>query len=195
MLRAQTKGTNTLGLGVGIQKYKYSQNIAGTSTVSDQQITRFSMSYGQFIRQNEKAGIDLFYGSSGFNSTSDNAFNSNSYGGKITYQRYFNLVKSFYAFGGGRGGYDYYESNAQGNVSGSDFSTSSSSLGAYGGVSWFLSKRFALEADLLSADIGYSKMTNKSTGGTGPYNTSTDNFNLSSAGAINNIGFKIHFLF
>ena len=195
MLQAQTKGTNTLGLGIGIQNYKFSESFAGTGTVTNQQITGLSMSYGQFSRQNEKAGIDLFYGSSEFSRNPANTYNTYSYGGKLTYQKYVNLTKSLYAFGGGRGGYNYSEARIQGQGLQSDFSNAVSSLGAYGGVSWFLSKRFALEADLLSADIAYIKTTEKSRNENGLNKITTGTFNLSSAGAVSTLGFKIHFLF
>lgn len=193
LVQAQTKGINTIGLGIGIYKYKFEQSSAATS--SDQQTTGLSLSYGHFLKENEKAGIDLFYGNSGFNATPENDFSTNAFGAKLTYQKYFQLFKAFYAFGGGRGGYNYSEGRMRQEAYRTDFSTHVSALGAYGGVSWFLSKRFGVEADLLSADIGYSKRSERSVGTNGTFETTSGNFNLSGAGAISNLGFKIHFIF
>ena len=194
-LQAQTKGTNTIGLGIGFQKQKIEQFPASNSPDFNQQTTGISMSYGHFIKENDKIGFDFFYGNSKLNAETQNGFTSSTYGGKLSYQKYFQLVKTFYAFGGARGGYNYSEGRMQQEAYLANFSTYLSTLGAYGGVSWFLSKRFALEADLLSADIGYSKAINNSVGTNGTFKTTTGNFNLSSTGVINSLGFKIHFLF
>lgn len=193
-VQAQTKGSNTIGLGIGLQKLKIEQFPSSNSSDIDQQTTGISVSYGGFIKQNNKLGIDLLYGDSKLNATTQD-LSTKIYGGKLTYQKYFQLVKTFYAFGGGRGGYNYSEGRMQQEDYLSDFSNYVSTLGAYGGVSWFLSKRFALEADLLSADIGYNKSINNSVGTNGTFKTTSGSFNLNSAGAINNLAFKIHFLF
>lgn len=60
-------------------------------------------------------------------------------------------------------------------------------VGAYGGITWFVSKRFALETSLLSADITYSK-TEQNEVNSNSYSTKSEftSFNLSSQGFINN---------
>ncbi|HYK77166.1 MAG TPA: hypothetical protein VEV16_09320, partial [Daejeonella sp.] len=76
------------------------------------------------------------------------------------------------------------------------YTTNNYSVGAFGGLSFFISKRFAFEADLLSANVGYSKSTNKQSDPLqGKFKTETTSFNLSTSGSINNLGFKIYFLF
>lgn len=66
-----------------------------------------------------------------------------------------------------------------------------------GGLTWFVSKRFALETNLLSASATYAKSertgtTNVNSSG---YKNTYSNFNLSSTGAISNLGFKVYILF
>ena len=69
------------------------------------------------------------------------------------------------------------------------------SVGAYGGVTWFLSKRFAFETSLLSADMIYATTEREEGSGSNGVKYKTTNFNLSSQGFINNLGFKIYLLF
>jgi len=93
-------------------------------------------------------------------------------------------------------GYNYSEGNSQqSNSEIAEFSGNAYSLGAYGGATWFLSRRLAFEANLLSPDFSYSKLKNDQViSGSNSNNTST-NFSLNTAGAINGLGFKIYFLF
>ena len=73
--------------------------------------------------------------------------------------------------------------------------TNNFNVGAFGGLTWFLSKRFALETSLLSADISYQK-TKQTNSTTGPnFNSENTSFNLNTQGLINNLGFKIYILF
>lgn len=195
---AQTKGTNTIGFGLNFQTQKISEeNSPGVQTNAEQRNAGFSLGYGLFIRDNERIGIDLYYGESNLKYdflTSD--LTQNSYGGNLSYQKYYPLLKKFYAFGGGRVGYNYSEGNSQqSNSQVSESSGNLYSLGAYGGATWFISRRLAFEANLLSADFSYNKTkTNQIISGSNSNNTST-NFSLNTAGAINGLGFKIYFLF
>lgn len=71
------------------------------------------------------------------------------------------------------------------------------SAGVHGGITWLVSKRFALETSLLSAAATYSK-TEQTPGSVTESNDSkytTTNFNLSSTGALSNLGFKFYLLF
>jgi len=191
--QAQTKGTNTLGLGVSVSTSK----MDGAGQTSDEQKNRvLSLGYGHFIKDNERIGINLSYGKFD-NTLSGNYRNTvKSYGGTLTYQKYYPLFKKLYAFGGGRGGYNNSSDNYNNSTSGQGYKENLYNLGAYGGVTWFVSKRFAFEADLLSADIFYRKTKYNSSEANGTSNSrTTTNFNLSTTGAINNLGFKIYFLF
>ncbi|MDB5013849.1 MAG: hypothetical protein JWQ25_2051 [Daejeonella sp.] len=192
-VQAQTKGTNTLGLGVNVNTTKSE----ATGQVDNEQKNSFyNLGYGHFIKDNERIGINFTYGKA---KNSGSEFYSNtakSYGGNVTYQKYYSLIKKFYAFGGGRAGYSINNSDADNSNSGQSFKDNQYSIGAYGGVTWFVSKRFALEADLLSADVSYSKLKYNSAQQNGSASSrTTTNFNLTTAGAINNLGFKIYLLF
>lgn len=196
---AQIKGTNTIGLGVGLLSQKTETNSQGSTQTNEQKNQFFSLGYGSFVKDNERLGIDFFYGKSeSDNSANQNAYNytQKNYGGKISYQKYIPLLKKFYAFGGGRAGYEYSKSDFN-STSGQALSSNSYSVGGYGGLTWFLSKRVAFETDLLSANIIYSKTKNQNTEPGINYNlkSTSTNFNLTTAGAINNLGFKIYFLF
>lgn len=161
--RTQTKGTNTIGLGINLQSQKTEQNSQGNQFKSEQKSSSFSLGYGHFIKDNERLGIDFLYSEDNSESTSD--YNSKTYGGNLNYQKYFPLFKKFFAFGGGRGGYSYTKSTSKGFTPPADINESSGnsySLGGYGGASWFLSKRLAFEAQLLSVEIVYSKTKHES---------------------------------
>ncbi|RZL27640.1 MAG: hypothetical protein EOO96_22210 [Pedobacter sp.] len=81
------------------------------------------------------------------------------------------------------------------NTASTDYKSNTYSLGAYGGVTWFLSKRFALETSLLSADFAYNSTEATQTAFFSNTKSKQTNFNLSSQGFINNLGFKIYILF
>ncbi len=193
---AQTEGTNTLGLGINSQKQESEVNSqAGTERLT--QTTRFfSLGYGHFVKENVRIGVDFSYGKSEVDfSQGGGGSNQNFYGGRLSYQKYYPLLKKFYAFAGARGGYDYSKSETDNSQNG--FLSHTYSAGGYGGLTWFLSKRFAFETDLLSANVSYSKTENQNidpiTNNT--FESNTTNFNLTTTGAINNLGFKIYFLF
>jgi hypothetical protein len=195
--QAQTKGTNTIGLGVGFQSQKTEVNGQGITQTNEQKNQFFSLGYGSFVKDNERIGIDFSYGKSDYSADQSGRISTQkNYGGNISYQKYIPLLKKFYAFGGGRGGYQYSKSVFD-NTPNQVVSSNSYSVGGYGGLTWFLSKRFAFETDLLSANITYSKTENQNTdfGNNYNYKSTGTNFNVSTAGAINNLGFKIYLLF
>lgn len=179
--QAQTRGTSAIGLGINISTEKSEFDVNGTPTKSELDDVELSLGYGYFLKDNSKLGFEVSYGSL----EGDNTISSKSYGGLVYYQQYYQLVKTLYAFGGGRIGYDYSETKippASPNIN-------SYAMGAYGGVSWFLSKRIALEAELLAADIRYRETKSETL-----KNTST-NFSLNTTGFISGLDFKIFFLF
>lgn len=191
--QAQTKGTNTIGLGVNVSTSK----MDGTGQNNNEQKNRaFSLGYGHFIKDNERIGINFSYAK--YEQTGMSTMNNivKSYGGSLTYQKYYPLFKKLYAFAGGRGGYTYSSNDYNTSNYGQGVKENFYNIGAYGGVTWFVSKRFAFEADLLTADVTYSKAKYNSseTNSASTFRTTT-NFNLSTGGAINNLGFKIYFLF
>lgn len=194
---AQTKGTSAVGFGISSQSSKY-ESRDPLGNVNSKEIKRndFSLGYGLFIQDNAKLGVDLSYGNN------DNSYvanvsgtKSNSYGLGVNYQYYYPLLKKLYAYAGGRVSYDFtkYE---DGDANYEDAKSNSYSVGAYGGITWFLSKRFALETSLLSANAMYSKGKRSSNDNSGVnVETSDSSFSLNSTGSLNNMGFKVYVLF
>lgn len=191
---AQTKGTNALSFGVNVNSIKNTFNNVEQSESKNNLLT---LGYGHFFKDNSKIGLELVYGE---NKQSTNLAEINrykNYGGNLSYQQYFPLVKTLYAYAGGRGSYVHgTQANAQTqNTLPTEYKSNTYSLGAYGGVTWFLSKRFALETSLLSADFAYSSSEITETAFSSTSKSKQTNFNLSSQGFINNLGFKIYILF
>ena len=192
---AQTKGTSTLGFGASVNTNKSSSNFGNSESTSTNKNRYFSLGYGYFIKDNARIGLELSYGNNtNEQSANDYSNESKTYGGNISYQKYYPLIKSFYAYAGARTGYARIKSA---NESSNTYTTEGNNynLGAYGGLTWFVSKRFAFETNLLSADIVYSKSTNK--GQELDYESKHEltNFNLNTSGFINDLGFKIYLLF
>lgn len=195
---AQTKGTSALGFGITSQTYK-SKYDGGVSKqdVTEQKFNSYGLSYGLFIKDNTKLGIELNYGTQndGFVAHVSGS-KTKTYGGGVNYQYYYPLVQRLYAYAGGRLGYSY----AKGETAYQNYAVQKNneySAGVYGGVTWFVSKRFALETNLLSANGTYSKSKRESTP-TYPnsaYESTTNTFNLSSTGSLSNLGFKVYILF
>ena len=186
---AQTKGTSTLGLGVNVSTNKTEFNDQSASDSKTKQ-NSFSLGYGLFIKDNTRIGIDLQYGEG-----NGNSFDTKSYGGNVTYQEYYPLIKKLYAYAGGKAGYGYTTQKSE-NPDSYNGNTKSNqySLGVYGGLTWFVSKRFAFETTLLSANASYFNFKQKINDATVTENKQT-NFNLTTQGFIDDLGFKIYLLF
>lgn len=184
---AQTKGTNTLGAGFNSTTTKYESN----TTVNEYKTSSFSLGYGRFIKDNIRLGITGSYNNSDNTSSSNtSSVESDGYGGLLSLQKYFPLFNKFYAFAGGNTSYMYSKWGID-SPTGSSHKTDSYFLGAYGGVSYFLSKHFALEADLLSGGLNYSKERNSDQFGSNRYTR----LDLSTSGTLTNLGFRVYFLF
>nr|WP_121272406.1 outer membrane beta-barrel protein [Pedobacter schmidteae] len=193
---AQTKGTSALGFGITSQNYKYETTNGSTVTKSENKYNSYSLSYGYFIQDNAKLGIELNYGDRNDDFVANvSGSKTKQYGASVNYQHYYPLIKKLYAYAGGAIGYGYSKSET-GNNNSNDNRTDFYSAGVQGGLTWFVSKRFALETSLLSANATYAKSENTGTmGGNIGYKNTSSNFNLSSTGAISNLGFKVYILF
>lgn len=197
---AQIKGTSALSLGVNVSTNKTEYNdVSGNITVptSEYKSRSFTLGYGFFVKDNSKIGIELIYGKTK-NTYDDIVIGSknDTYGGNVSYQKYYPLLKGLYVYAGGKAGYSYskFTNNNSDNIS-DVTKTDKYLVGAYGGITWFLSSRFAFETNLLSANIDYSKSEqNDSTNGY-DYKNKNTNFNLTTQGFIDNLGFKIYLLF
>jgi len=193
---SQTQGTNALSFGVNSTTNKQTGTTNNNNFESKSTNNSFTLGYGYFFKDNDKIGLDLTYGLNKFNSGSQE---QKSYGGNLSYQHYFPLIKTLYAYAGGKGAYTYsHISNSPepNSTQSSNYKSNQYSIGAYGGITWFLSKRFALETSLLSADVVYSKSKQSQVDNYNYYyQTENTSFNLTSQGFINNLGFKIYILF
>jgi len=192
---AQTKGTNALSFGVNSTKSKSSVNNYEIESKNN----NFTLGYGYFFKDNDKIGLDLTYGLNKFNSGNTPNQEQKSYGGNLSYQHYFPLVKTLFAYAGGKAAYTYSKNKnlyEGAPPQSSSFTSNQYAVGAYGGITWFVSKRFALETSLLSADITYSKTEQNEINANNLFTKNEyTSFNLSSQGFINNLGFKIYVLF
>ncbi|WP_316811611.1 outer membrane beta-barrel protein [Pedobacter heparinus] len=190
---AQTKGTSALGFGVNVSTNKSESNSL-TGVDQENKTRNFSLGYGFFVKDNAKLGIELNYGNTDNSYAGGSQTESKSYGANVTYQQYYPLIKTLYAYAGGRAGYgqtkqESFDEPTSNNVKGSQYTA-----GVYGGITWFISKRFAFETSLLSANASYSTYEQKISNAV-VYENKQTNFNLSSDGFINNLGFKIYLLF
>ncbi|HMI02361.1 MAG TPA: outer membrane beta-barrel protein [Pedobacter sp.] len=194
---AQTKGTNALSLGVSTYTSKSEQNIPSGNARQKQKQSSFSLGYGHFISDNTKLGIDLLYGRSSSTSTNNTQNNATEiFGGGLSYQKYYPLIGKFYAYAGGSASYSLTKLDYDDLQNLNSFKSNSYGLGAYGGVTWFINKRWALETRLLSATASYT--TTNQTDGTSAsdvYKKRDTNFSLNTQGIINDLGFKIYLLF
>ena len=188
---AQTKGTNALGFGI----VSTTEKSSGYSNDNKNTTNTFTLSYGHFIKDNTKIGVELNYGEYKQETTNFSNLDSKLYGGNINYQRYFPIVKTLYAYAAGQAGYSYTKATYSGQNNGQGNKNEQYTIGAYGGVTWFASKRFAFETNLLSANFSYKKAEQVDNNyGTYRKNTRTS-FDMSTQGFINNLSFKIYLLF
>ncbi len=191
---AQTKGTNAVSFGFGSSKSEQKYNSGSSSSESTQKNNSVSLGYGFFFKDNEKIGVNLTYG---FNETEMSAAGKQdykNYGGNLSYQKYYPIVKKLYAYAGGQAGYTFGEQTYSVNEN-SERTTNEYTAGAFGGISWFISKRFAFETNLLSANFGYYESKQTNSYGQGTQETKNTNFGISSQGVFNDLGFKIYVLF
>jgi hypothetical protein len=185
---AQTKGTNTLGVGFNATTDKHESTDGGSDNESKG--NSFTLGYGRFIKDNIRLGFSGTYNNSTMSYSSTYKYEVNGYGGAVSLQKYFSLVKKFYAFAGGQTSYMYSKQGSD-SPDDTDYRTNSYFLGAYGGLTYFVSKHFALETDLLSGGLNYSSRRDSRKFG----NNTTTNFNVSTSGTITNLGFRVYFLF
>jgi len=194
---AQTKGTNALSLGVSAYASKTEQNIPSGSASQKQKQNTFSLGYGHFISDHTKLGIDLTYGHGTSTSTSTSQDNATDiFGGALSYQEYYPLIGKFYAYAGGAASYSFSKLDYDDPQNLNSYKSNSYGLGAYGGITWFISKRWALETNLLSATASYTTADQTDgTGGSPVYTKKDTSFSLNTEGVINDLGFKIYLLF
>lgn len=185
-VNAQTKGTNTLGVGFSATSYKQESGNFENGNKSNS----FNLGYGRFIKDNLRLGFSGSYNHTTYTNSSSTSLDMNGYGGTISLQKYFPLLNKFYAFAGGNTNYTYSKRKSDGS-NGTSYQENSYFLGAYGGASYFLSKHFALEVDLLSGGLNYARGKESGQSGT----ATQTNFNVNTSGTLTNLGFRVYFLF
>ena len=197
---AQTQGTNTLGLGVSVNQNRSESNDGFEINSSKDNLSTFLLSYGYFIKDNQKLFVNLNYSKNKLSYTDyPRSININVYGGSVGYQHYFPLLNSFYAYAAGSGGYNHTRNDKSENNNEYNHNVRRNEyyLNGSGGLAWFFSEHFAIEADLISLNASYAdfKATTSTLQAFSSQNNKARTFNLSSQGAINNLGFRIYFLF
>lgn len=196
---AQTKGTNALSFGISSNTIKStgpSGNPSNPTYETKNKSNSYNLGYSHFIKDNAKVGIEFSYGASEISYDNDYTDREEkSYGGNVSYQKYFPIVKTLYAYAGGRASYRYGEQVSNSTDPNQSIKNNAYGIGAYGGVTWFVSKRFAFETSLLSADAGYSSYERSEASQGIYFKSKSTSFNISSQGFINNLGFKIYLLF
>ncbi len=196
-VNAQTKGTNTISVGFGSSKSERTyDNGSGSTSESTQKYNSVTLGYGLFFKDNEKIAVNLSYGSNKQESDPDFEQYMKTYGGSISYQKYYPIVNKLYAYAGGQVGYSFGEqTNSMNNVV--SYEQNDYTVSAIGGISWFASKRFAFETNILSASMGYFSTKHRSQ--SAPNNVieevKSSSFGFNSSGAFNDLGFKIYLLF
>ena len=193
----QTQGTSALSLGISSSTQEVNNNALVADQKSKMTYANFRLGYGLFVKDNNKVGLDLIYNRSkndyygSYDSREDKG-----YGAAINYQRYFPIIKTFYAYAGASAQYIHSKGET---VSPNAFDRNSYSdnysLTANGGLSWFMSKRWALETSLISTGVYYGRTEFDETAQDQSYSSKNTNFSLSTDGLLNNLGFKVYFMF
>lgn len=191
---AQTKGTNALSFGVTSSSQTSSSTNSSFGTESKIKLNSFTLGYGHFITDNSKLGLELTYGLTKYEYFGNQSQNLKNYGANLSYQKYFPIVKTLFAYAGGKAGYAFSKDSYQ-NTNTQKLDFNAYSVGAYGGLTWFVSKRFAFETNLLAANAAYSIQKRKDISNQNIQETKSTDFNLTSQGFINDLGFKIYLLF
>ena len=193
----QTKGTSTVSVGLSSTKDEYKYGTVGTDPTYKNKVSQLRIGYGLFVSDNNKVGIDLLYNKSTTEySQSEDYREQKGYGFGLNYQHYFPIIKTFYAFAGASGEY----SQTKGKVTTADSRNNDTksylgSLTATGGLTWFITKRWALETNLVSVGAFYSKYEDLQMSEGQPYYNTTKGLNISTSQTFNNLGFKVYLMF
>lgn len=193
----QTKGTSTLGLGLSSTTNEYKNDSFGTDPTFKNTSSQFRIGYGLFISDNNKVGIELLYNKSKTTySPIENYSRDKGYGVGLNYQHYFPIIKTFYAYAGASGEYSQTKGNMN-SVDGPVRETKSylGSLAATGGLTWFISKRWALETNLISIGAYYNKNEDLQDSNGQIFNSKSQGLSISTAQSLNNLGFKVYLMF
>jgi len=199
---AQTSGTSALGFGASITD----EHLEGVAVnTHEYKLRSYSLGYGVFVSGRDKIGMEIRYGTINdeFKSKSETGgseMKGENYGGSLSYQHYYPILKTLYVHAGVNAGYNHSTSSEAYYY---DYPYMESSIqkqysaGAFGGFSWFLSKSFAFEVNIISLNTTYTTATGEQETDDGQFikNSKSTSLNLNTQGVINNLGFKIFLLF
>jgi hypothetical protein len=191
----QAKGTRAINLGVSSTTTDYTNVTINSNQSYENKSASFNLGYGRFVTDNNKVGIELLYSKSKTQYLGFDTFRKDKgLGVGLNFQHYFPLIKTFYAYAGAYG--QYMQNDGEETTGGihRDIDGYRASLTAVGGLTWFISKRWALETSLISAGGSYVKIKESQSGDI-EYSTKQSNFSLSSDGLINNLGFRVYLMF
>ncbi len=104
-VNAQTKGTNALSFGVSTYTTSSSSNVPQNAYEAKQ--NSFTLGYGHFFQDNSKMGLEFSYGLLKYNypNTNNPSQEFKNYGAILSYQKYYPIVKTLFAYAGAKGGY------------------------------------------------------------------------------------------
>jgi hypothetical protein len=194
---SQTKGTSALSLGISSSTQEYKTGTPDNSSIVKYKGSGLRLGYGLFVTDNNKVGIELLYNkSSNENQLPNQSRKEKGFGVGANFQHYFPIIKTLYAYAGASG--QYMRTKGDENER-SPFGRNSDGytafVGATGGLSWFISKRWALETNLISAGGSYRKNKLYQTVDNYSYMSKDSGFSLSTDGSINNLGFRVYLMF
>ena len=147
---AQTKGQSIVGPGFSTYKYSDSSNDYKYTT------TNYSLNYGLFVKDNARLGVDLGY--SIFEQLYNNykEINTTTNLG-LNYKKFYPIAGKFYWTLSEAASYGWgdKEVNNNGTITTGKVETMNANVVA--GLSYFLSKRFMIEADGIGLYLSSSK--------------------------------------
>jgi hypothetical protein len=147
---AQTKGQSIVGLG--FYTYKNSDSNNDYKSIS----TNFSLNYGLFVKDNARLGVDLGYSifEYSYNNYKESNITTNL---GLNYKKFYPIAGKFYWTLSEAASYGWgdREVNNNGTITSGKVETMNANVVA--GLSYFLSKRFMIEADGIGLYLTSSK--------------------------------------
>jgi hypothetical protein len=175
---AQTKGQSTVG--PGFSTYKYSDSGNGYKQTS----TNISLNYGLFVKDNARLGVDLGFNKFDYSYNAPYKESTTTTNLGLNYKKFYPIVDKFYWTLSEAASYGWgdKEVNNNGTITSGKVETMNANVVA--GLSYFLSKRFMIEADGVGLYLSSSKTK------------STTNVVKNSSFSYNNyLNLKVNFIF
>ncbi len=148
---AQTKGQSIVGPGFSTYKYSDSSNDYKYTT------TNFSLNYGLFVKDNARLGLDLGFTKYDYSYNAPYKESTTTTNLGLNYKKFYPIVDKFYWTLSEAASYGWgdKEVNNNGTITSGKVETMNTNVVA--GLSYFLSKRFMIEADGIGLYLSSSK--------------------------------------